>query len=234
MNAALYPSSYRRPEPWMRIALKAPFRLFAAMAILAAFTGCIRITSGQVEKKGLMHLVWEKAARRGPSPGEYRADSRNAFQAIEEGNLYALRKAMARSGLHWGITNEDGQGMVEAAVRAHEEEILEYLLQNRAPMIGADAFMYALEQDAKPIFYLLLQYKVDLNQRTREGLTPLIASIMMGDPELVQLMVEHGARTDYPAANDELPLEFAARKTNKLGFPDADFNYAEIERVLGR
>ena len=51
---------------------------------------------------------------------------------------------------------------------------------------------------------LLASHKVDMNRKNEKGLTPLIIAVDENEPDMVQLLLEGGAKLDIKYENPEL------------------------------
>ena len=190
--------------------------------------GCTRVSEPELRHgRGLVPLVWEIAT------GEQRASDRvqELFSAVQQGDIPTVQ-AMVWSGVPLQGLNGEGYDLVEAAIRAGQGEMLEFLLTKGAVPEHGDAVVAALTSARPDLIYQLLDHHIELNIWTRDGLTPLIFAVLTGDPEIVKTLIEHGALAGFTSRDGREPLSFAGRKDNLGNFPDPEFNYGEIRQLL--
>lgn len=109
--------------------------------------------------------------------------------------------------------------------------IIDELISNGTPIHGGEAYYYAITHNKTSILKMLLRYG-NVNQRCRDGSTPLMAAIAQGDPEIVKLLLDNGADPLFADIDGRLPIDTANDKDNKAGLPDVDYNYAQIRSLL--
>lgn len=108
---------------------------------------------------------------------------------------------------------EDGRTLATLAVETGNLEVIKALLDAGADFNLADsrgntpALLAAqdISGNAAAIVALLGQYRVDLDQST-EYLTPLYYAVMNRDTNLVQALLEAGAKPSVPTAEGRLPI----------------------------
>ena len=198
-------------------------------------TGCTVVSPTSLERRGLVWQVRHQmraTLKDTNSEGPTMTIGDDAlFRAVKAGDVDGLRKAHEQ-GKDLEVVNEDGQDLYELVIREGQEKIVDLLIEKQVSVTGGDAFHAAIELDQRQIFQRLLNERNDPNQHTRSGSTPLISAIKWGDIELVELLLEHGAKTDFADQHGSLPNEFVEKRQNMGAFPDVDYNYETIEGLL--
>ncbi|XP_034942423.1 serine/threonine-protein phosphatase 6 regulatory ankyrin repeat subunit B-like [Chelonus insularis] len=92
---------------------------------------------------------------------------------------------------------------------------------------------HAVKRNDRYMIEALLDHKLDIEARNKEGLTPLHVAVDLDMPNIVDLLINHGA--DVNALTDKLqvPFHFAARRNNSqvlmsLGKKSAKINETDL------
>ncbi len=87
----------------------------------------------------------------------------------------------------------------------------------RAGVNGWPPLMHAIHKNQKGSLIALLDAGADVNQRSRDGSTPLMMAAAYGYADLVNILLDHGADAHIQLADGANALTFAV-----IGAPDID------------
>jgi len=147
-----------------------------------------------------------------PSHGPYKladASQRTAANDEPKTNVEDLKK--------WLAQGADPSAELGNAVIANDLERVTYLVDHGADASARDGDGYtALGNSVRfgyaPIASLLLEHKADPNATDLSGWTPLMYAAWSDNPELIRLLIAHGARHDLTKeASGLTPLSIAAQ-----------------------
>ncbi|KAF3256424.1 hypothetical protein TWF192_001849 [Orbilia oligospora] len=117
--------------------------------------------------------------------------------------------------------------LIHAAYGGHEAALV-VLLKNGAKTVasssGEPALAYAAAKERVKAVKLLLDHETDPNLYDKWGLTPLLEAALVGNLEIVNILLERGANTEFRSISTSssstiagrTPLSFAAESGNKL------------------
>ncbi len=139
------------------------------------------------------------------------ADHLNArfLEAVRDGNM-AMVEALLKEGADINAQDEFGQSALHFVERA---DIADVLIQN-----GADVELRDHELEMTPVFVqnaqvlqLLLEEGARINNRSRDGNTPLMWHVYSGHLEGVRLLLERGADMNLKNIDGHTALDIAER-----------------------
>lgn len=136
--------------------------------------------------------------------------------AAEHGHATTARLSLQAGARITAI--KDGLRPISWAARGGHREIVKLLLDtgkvqidHRGPPLYKTALCCAVECGDEPIVQMLLAAKADVNKRSIDGATPLIAAAKLGHEGVVRLLIENGkASYDMRDVNGCTALLYAA------------------------
>ena len=138
-------------------------------------------------------------------------------QAAVVCDLVRVRDLLGR-GADTNARDEEGRTPIFSAVLGGSLALLGLLLEGGADVNARDArgwtaLHYAADDVLPEMASLLVARGADVNARDDEGNTPLSRAVFSarGRPEVVRLLVKHGARDDQPNRAGETPRQLAER-----------------------
>ena len=159
----------------------------------------------------------------------------SVVKIIESGDSYHLRDAfLAGSISNVNMTDEYGRfSLLEKAVDRGKTDCVRVLLEHGAvidtPHRASGALYLATTNQQIDVVKLLLKHGADPNLGQNK---PLNAACSKGDLELVEILMEHGAKLQIPSGNDKNTELVEASKGDNLQLVEyliskgADVNYA--------
>lgn len=158
------------------------------------------------------------------------------MQAIQDNNLGEVKKLIERKAVDVNESFADGQTPLMYAALSDREAIFEYLLKKGANPHATDnsgqtVLMMAVGN--KKIVESLIKRGVDINARDEEGRTALRSAILAGKPEIVKLLLEHGADATIVTKDGATLLDLAVGlKEFFSNSPTQKRNYLRIINML--
>ena len=129
--------------------------------------------------------------------------------------------------IEWGgdlNEREEGETMLQLAVRENEVEVAELLIQSGAYVNAlawdeSTALHDAVRYNRKPHTELLLNNGADLTAMSSEGHLPLHEAAMKGYVSIVDTLLNHGADVNAKSVDGRTALHFLALKSSSLKAP---------------
>ncbi|MCP4135395.1 MAG: DUF1963 domain-containing protein [bacterium] len=104
------------------------------------------------------------------------------------------------------------------AIYADRIDMIKTLIDSQQPMNKGEALITAIEEGKTEIVSLLLDLGNDVNyamHKPDEIYTPLITAIKAKNVKIIKLLIAHGVDVNLKTTDSELPLDAAARLSNK-------------------
>jgi uncharacterized protein len=139
-------------------------------------------------------------------------------EAVQRGDVEAVRALLAAGGLDVDAPSRDGTPALHWAVRYGDRETIALLLEAGADVslpnrYGVRPLSLALEAGDAALTRRLLDAGADPGAPDRAGEPPLLIAARAGDPELSRALLEHGAAVDARDAHfGQTALMIAARE----------------------
>jgi ankyrin repeat protein len=157
--------------------------------------------------------------------------------AVEKGN-FNIVKFLVSKGADVNLTPDydcDSPPLVVAAKRGYSE-IFGYLLDNKAKIDkkdckGASALHYSAFYNDTLLIRLLLRYKVNVNDSTYNGETPIMMAASNGSLEAVNELIKAGADVNKSDLKGFTPLMLACQNGHYEIALSLLQNWAEINKV---
>ncbi|KAF3200935.1 hypothetical protein TWF679_000560 [Orbilia oligospora] len=149
------------------------------------------------------------------------------FYAAASGHSATVKQLIDRGSRIDSECTHGWTPLIHAAYGGHEAALV-VLLKNGAKTVasssGEPALAYAAANERVKTVKLLLDHKADTNLYNKRGLTPLLEAARVGNLEIVNILLERGANTEFRSIGTSssstiagrTPLSFAAESGNKL------------------
>lgn len=111
-----------------------------------------------------------------------------------------------------------GETPLYLAVRRQRNSCVELLLEfgadvNSRPVGQESMLNVAVNWDQKPLTKILLKKReLNIEERNKDGDTPLCRSVSRGNTSMAKLLLEHGANAEARSSKGEAPLSIAASR----------------------
>jgi len=139
------------------------------------------------------------------------------IQAINEGHVEVLDKLL-RLGFDVNVQSSDGLTPLFAAAHEGNPETVEFLLENGADVNHKSMYgtplMNAVEEEAKKVVKILLDYKADVNIQVYGGETVLWQLVRQPNPEIFGMLLKGGGDVNIRTRFGSVLLMEAARLDN--------------------
>ncbi|HEU4963043.1 MAG TPA: ankyrin repeat domain-containing protein [Bacilli bacterium] len=143
----------------------------------------------------------------------------DVFEAAAVGDAARVRELVgAESALVEAFGNDGFTALGLAAFLGHEE-IVEYLLEQGAPVNEASRNPFqvmplhsAVARGSVRIAEMLLQAGAQVNAKQESGFTPMHEAALQGNVEMANLLLAHGADASLRKDDGETPLDVALAK----------------------
>lgn len=133
-------------------------------------------------------------------------------QAILAGDQTKIRALLAE-GVNLEETDEEGITPLLLAIKQGRRDVVELLLNHGADIHhagndGVTPLFLAIRERRSDLVALLLDKGADVNERGAiSGVTPLHVGAYAGDPEILRLLLRHGANKHARMTSGELPVD---------------------------
>jgi len=133
------------------------------------------------------------------------------FDAISNGDI-ALFKKLAAKIANWNFQDPQGITVIHYASAFQNTDLLEYLIQQKAPLHiktphGYTPFHYAARAGSEKCLKLLITHARELlNTADNAGRTPLYLAVQENHPLFVKSILQEGANPNIPTTQGMTPL----------------------------
>jgi ankyrin repeat protein len=158
----------------------------------------------------------------GPKPPTAKAPDISIHDAAYEGNIEAVKQAIA-DGADANTKDDDGRTPLHYAANEGHMKIAGLLISKGADLNAKDKIRgtplhYAAAYEHKEIVELIIAADADLKAKDEEGATPLHNAAFIGNKEIAQLLIAKGANVNAKDDVGDTPLDFAEDIRAALGF----------------
>ena len=122
-------------------------------------------------------------------------------------------------------------GVLPTGMDSPEEELSSDEMSDAAAYAARKALLKAISKGDVDTIKGLLAMNIGINF-TQDGSTPLHLATEKGYPEIVQLLIDHGARFNVKNANGQTPLEVALDKKKFVRTTEVLFNASKPSLVI--
>ena len=113
--------------------------------------------------------------------------------------------------------DEDNDTLLLYALSDHGSETYKFFLDNKADITlvndeGENAVhSIVYSNDVKRLEAILNQFKLDINHQTHEGITPILLAVLLGDFEMFDSLLRHGADFNISDKDGNMPIHVACQ-----------------------
>jgi len=141
------------------------------------------------------------------------------FQAVQSGNLEAVKAFLAKDQALLKGKNEGGESLLHLAAGAGQRPIVEFLLSQGLDIEvknanGLTSLAYAAYQGHTEIATLLIDKGAEFKYQTPRGMSPLHFAAQQGQAGVVSLLLQKGAAADLKNQDGRTPVDLAVRRSH--------------------